>query len=145
LESQSSNRNVTQDVLDLLDTKQPLHTSEDFPSIPQPEIKAALDRLASRSMVAYETRDEEQVVLTSEAEKIVEEGSHEWKVWDVVKREGKVGIKELPVGLIISLLVQWFNCAHPFALHLFAFSLEETRERHKSFSPRASLQHPRLA
>jgi phenylalanyl-tRNA synthetase alpha chain len=102
LESQSSNRNVTQDVLDLLDTKQPLHTSEDFPSIPQPEIKAALDRLASRSMVAYETRDEEQVVLTSEAEKIVEEGSHEWKVWDVVKREGEVGIKELPVGLNIS-------------------------------------------
>ncbi|KAF2651133.1 phenylalanyl-tRNA synthetase-like protein alpha chain [Lophiostoma macrostomum CBS 122681] len=96
LESSNRNANVTQDVLDLLDTKQPLHTSEDFPSIPQPEIKAALDRLASRSMVVYETRDEEQVLLTGEAETIVEEGSHEWKVWEVVKREGKVGIKELP-------------------------------------------------
>ena len=97
---ESQNRNVTQDVLDLLDTK-PLHTSEDFPSIPQPEIKAALDRLASRSMVKYETSDTEQVILTPEAEAIVAEGSHEYKVWDAVKQAGKIPIKELPVGLLL--------------------------------------------
>ena len=95
---ESQNRNVTQDVLDLLDTKSPLHTAEDFPSIPQPEIKAALDRLGSRSMVEYETKDEEQALLTSEAEAIVADGSHEFKVWDAVRQAGKIPIKELPVG-----------------------------------------------
>ena len=84
-------RNVTQDVLDLLESKQ------DFPSIPQAEIKAALDRLASRSMVEYQTQDSEQVILTPEAESIVADGSHEFKVWKAVKDAGKVPIKELAV------------------------------------------------
>ncbi|KAF2186755.1 hypothetical protein K469DRAFT_687107 [Zopfia rhizophila CBS 207.26] len=86
---------VAQDVLDLLDTKSPLHSSDAFPSISQPEIKAALDRLASRSMVQYETSDKEQIVLTKEAETIVQEGSHEFKVWDAVKQHGGLPIKEL--------------------------------------------------
>ncbi|KAF2006329.1 hypothetical protein P154DRAFT_570390 [Amniculicola lignicola CBS 123094] len=94
LESHSAN--VTQDVLNLLDSKEPLHSSDDFPTIPQPEIKAALDRLASRSMVEYETSDTEEVTLTAEAETIVADGSHEYKVWDAVKQAGKIPIKELP-------------------------------------------------
>jgi phenylalanyl-tRNA synthetase alpha chain len=95
---ESKEQNVTQDVLDLLDTKQPLQTAQDFPSIPQAEIKAALDRLASRSMVEYQTNDSEQVLLTKEAEAIVADGSHEFKVWKAVKDAGKVPIKELAVG-----------------------------------------------
>ena len=75
----TDDRDVTQDVLDRLDQKQPLQTSEDFPSIPQAEIKAALDRLASRSMVEYQAHDTEQVLLTQEAETIVADGSHEYK------------------------------------------------------------------
>lgn len=93
----ADDRDVTQDVLDLLDQKQPLQTSEDFPSIPQAEIKAALDRLASRSMVEYQAHDSEQVLLTPEAEAIVADGSHEYKVWNAVKEAGKVPIKELAV------------------------------------------------
>ena len=94
---ESQNRNLTQEVLHLLDTK-PLQSSEDFPSIPQRDIKAALDRLASRSMIQYETKNSEQADLTEEGEAIVAEGSHEYKVWDAIRQAGKIPIKELPVG-----------------------------------------------
>ncbi|KAH9862792.1 hypothetical protein J1614_010885 [Plenodomus biglobosus] len=87
---------VTQQILDLLDTKPTLQTNEDFPTVSQAVIKAALDRLASRSMVTYQSKDEEKVVLTAEAEGIVESGSHEIKVWRVVKERGSVAVKELP-------------------------------------------------
>lgn len=90
------NGDLTQQVLDLLDTKEPLQTNEDFPNVAQAVIKAALDRLASRSMVAYQSKDEEKVLLTQEAEGIVDSGSHELKVWRVVKERGSVGVKELP-------------------------------------------------
>jgi phenylalanyl-tRNA synthetase alpha chain len=95
---QTQDRNLTQDVLDLLDTKSPLQTSDDFPSIPQREIKAALDRLASRAMVIYTTKDAEEAVLTPEADAIVANGSHEFIVWAAIKEHGKIPIKELPVG-----------------------------------------------
>jgi phenylalanyl-tRNA synthetase alpha chain len=49
-------------------------------------------------MVEYKTNDKEQVVLTSESEGIVANGSHEFKVWKAVKEAGKIAIKELPVG-----------------------------------------------
>lgn len=100
LETQD-NRNLTQEVLDLLDTKEPLQTNEDFPAVSQAVIKAALDRLASRSMVVYKSLDREVVGLTKEAEGIVEEGSHEFKVWKAVRDAGRVAIKELPVRLCI--------------------------------------------
>jgi len=96
---EAQNRNVTQEVLDILDSKSPFHTSEDFASISQKDIKAALDRLASRSMVSYETKDSEKALLTAEAEDIVEKGSHEYRVWSAVKEAGKIPIKELPVCL----------------------------------------------
>lgn len=95
---ETQGRNLTQDVLDLLDTKETLQSNEDFPAVPQRDIKAALDRLASRSMVEYKTLDKEQVNLTPESEGIVANGSHEFKVWKAVKEAGKIAIKELPVG-----------------------------------------------
>jgi phenylalanyl-tRNA synthetase alpha chain len=94
---ETQNRNLTQDILDLLDTKDTLQTNEDFPTIPQAEIKAALDRLASRSMVEYKSVNSDKVALTPESEGIVETGSHEIKVWRAIKEAGKVSIKELPV------------------------------------------------
>lgn len=94
---QNGGRDLTQQILDLLDTKEPLNTHDDFPSIPQNEIKAALDRLASRFMLTYDTQDSEQITLTSEGRQICDEGSHEYKVWDAVQKRGKVSIKELPV------------------------------------------------
>ena len=90
-------RDLTQEVLDLLDTKQSVATETDLPDVAQAEIKAALDRLASRNMVVYETNDQEQVILSKEGEQIANEGSHEFKVWEAVKRRGQVTIKELQV------------------------------------------------
>jgi len=92
-------RDLTQEVLDLLDTKQSVATESDLPDVAQAEIKAALDRLASRNMVVYETNDQEQVILSKEGEQIANEGSHEFKVWEVVKRRGQITIKELQVIL----------------------------------------------
>jgi hypothetical protein len=96
---QASGRDLTQEVLDLLSTKQTVATETDLADVAQAEIKAALDRLASRNMITYETNDQEQVVLTKEGEVIANEGSHEFKVWDAVKRRGQMPLKELQVML----------------------------------------------
>jgi phenylalanyl-tRNA synthetase alpha chain len=93
---ESQGRDLTSDILHRLDEKSPLQSSEDFPAVSQPEIKAALDRLASRSMVEYKTKDAEEASLTPEAEQIVAEGSHEYKVWKAVKDAGQIPLKELP-------------------------------------------------
>jgi phenylalanyl-tRNA synthetase alpha chain len=90
-------RDLTLQILELLDTKEPVQTNDDFPETPQHEIKAALDRLASRAMLTYETQEAEQVVLTSEGQTICNEGSHEYKVWHAVQQKGKLPLKELPV------------------------------------------------
>ncbi|PCG90578.1 Phenylalanyl-tRNA synthetase, class IIc, alpha subunit [Penicillium occitanis (nom. inval.)] len=76
---------LTAPVLDALSsTDQPLLSNETFPSVPFLNIKAALDRLASRSMVEYETIDKEALVLTEEGESIAANGSHEAKVFEAV-------------------------------------------------------------
>ena len=90
---------VTQLILDTLATKDvtPIFTSAEFPSIPRNEIKAALDRLASRSMIEYQTKDAEIILLTQEGEEICDQGSHEWKVWNAVKRSVRLEMKNLVV------------------------------------------------
>lgn len=91
-------RDVTKEVLDRLSTKSELETSSEFPQIPQNEIKSALDRLASRSMVEYKSIDTELVLLTAEGQTICDEGSHEWKVWNAVNTKGKIEMKDLIVS-----------------------------------------------
>ena len=87
---------VLSDVLHALDQHPPpIHTTEAFPGISQAEIKATLDRLASRGMVEYDTHDNEEVILTDEGQQICDEGSHEWKVWSTVKGRGRLPITEL--------------------------------------------------
>lgn len=90
-------RDVTQLILDHLENRTSFVTNAEFPEIPQNEIKAALDRLSSRSMIQYTTQDTEQVTLTAEGQQIVEQGSHEWKVWDTVRRLQRIEIKDLQV------------------------------------------------
>ena len=86
---------LTTRILQALEHDEPIRTADAFPNVSQGEIKAALDRLASRSMVEYETNDAEQVVLTEEGQQICDEGSHEWKVWEAVKSKGRLPIKDL--------------------------------------------------
>jgi phenylalanyl-tRNA synthetase alpha chain len=88
-------QDLTSQILTTLDSQEPINTAETFPQASQAEVKAALDRLASRGMVQYETNDTEQVVLTEEGQQICDEGSHEWKVWEAVKSKGRIPIKEL--------------------------------------------------
>lgn len=96
---QAGGRDLTLEILEALDSNPTFATSAQFPQISQNEVKAALDRLASRLMVTYETKDTEQVLLTPEAQGICDEGSHEYKVWDAVRKNGKIEIKELAVSL----------------------------------------------
>lgn len=88
-------RDLTLDILRQLEHEDPLKCPSD---VSQAEVKAALDRLASRSMVTYETNDREVVLLTGEGEQIANEGSHEYKVWKAVHDGGKLSLKELPVS-----------------------------------------------
>ena len=92
-------RDVTKEILEHLSLKPEFETSSEFPQIPQNEIKSALDRLASRSMVEYKSIDAEIVLLTAEGQSICDEGSHEWKVWNAVKSKGKIEMKDLQVSL----------------------------------------------
>nr|POE68865.1 phenylalanine--trna ligase alpha subunit [Quercus suber] len=93
-QTNGGSRDLTLEILETLETQDPLQTQDAFPQISQAEIKAALDRLASRAMLTYDTNDNEEVVLTSEGQQICDEGSHEWKVWDAVKMSGRLSLKD---------------------------------------------------
>lgn len=92
----SGSQDITAEILTQLDTSGPFTTSDVFPSLGPIEIKAAVDRLANRDMIEYDTVDKEIVALTEEAEGLASGGSWEYRVWDVVSQKGSVGIKELP-------------------------------------------------
>lgn len=91
------NRDLTKEILDELDTRGAFASQDAFPDVSQAEVKAALDRLASRLMISYNAVDTDQVELTSEGQTICDEGSHEFKVYDAVRRAGKIELKELQV------------------------------------------------
>ena len=90
---------LTSQVLDALsESNDPVRTANAFPSVPSTTVKSALDRLGSREMISYNTIDREEAVLTDEANGIVEDGSHEAKVFEAVRKavEG-LKITDLPV------------------------------------------------
>ncbi|OAA45377.1 phenylalanyl-tRNA synthetase alpha chain [Metarhizium rileyi] len=72
-------------ILLALDTESPLLSSAAFPTIPSTEVKGALDRLASRDMVKYETIDREEAILEPEGEQIAANGSHEARVFEALR------------------------------------------------------------
>ncbi|RHZ47202.1 phenylalanine--tRNA ligase subunit alpha [Aspergillus thermomutatus] len=76
---------LTNPILDALSASDgPILSDEAFPSTPSLNIKSALDRLASRNMVEYETMEREAIALTQEGEEIAANGSHEAKVFQAV-------------------------------------------------------------
>lgn len=97
------NRDLTQEILDQLSTKESINTSNDFPEINQLLIKAALDRLASRSMITYDTSTGERVQLTEEGQQIHENGSHEYRVWAAVHERKRLALKDLAVRISFSI------------------------------------------
>lgn len=76
----------------------PLVSFEAFPDVEPTVLKGALDSLHSREMVTYATIDSEEPILNDEAEGIVEEGSHEARVYEAVCNAlDGIKISELPV------------------------------------------------
>lgn len=76
---------LTSKVLIALDHKEPLLSAEAFPSVKSADVKSALDRLASRSMVIYETIDREEPILEAEGQEITANGSHEARVFEALQ------------------------------------------------------------
>lgn len=91
---------LTSQILKALSEKSPLLSAEAFPTIAFQDIKAALDRLASRSMITYETIDKEEAILEPEAEQMAEHGSHEARVFEALRNalEG-LTIQELETAI----------------------------------------------
>ncbi|KAJ5212243.1 Phenylalanine--tRNA ligase alpha subunit [Penicillium cinerascens] len=89
---------LTTAILDALSASDaPILSNQAFPSDPSLNVKSALDRLASRLMVEYETKEKDIIVLTSEGEAIVANGSHEARVFNaVVKALDGLKITDLP-------------------------------------------------
>jgi phenylalanyl-tRNA synthetase alpha chain len=77
---------LTSKILHALEHKEPLLTVEAFPSVKSADIKSALDRLGSRSMVTYETIDREEPVLEAEGQDITANGSHEARVFEALQK-----------------------------------------------------------
>lgn len=72
-------------ILESLDKSSPLLSAEAFPTSSFVEVKAALDRLASRDMVTYDTIEREEAILEPEGEQIAENGSHEARVFEALR------------------------------------------------------------
>lgn len=89
---------LAQDILDYLGEHETFKSTDAFPDASQQEIKASLDRLASRSMLEYQQLSDEIVVLLEEGQEIVDQGSPEFRVWDLIRQRGKMGVKEVGVS-----------------------------------------------
>lgn len=77
---------LTSVVLHALEKQDPLLSTDAFPGQKSADIKSALDRLASRSMITYETIDREEAVLEPEAQEIAANGSHEARVFEALRQ-----------------------------------------------------------
>lgn len=132
---QANGTDLTLDILEKLENTDPLHTEDAYPEVPQAQLKAALDRLASRAMLEYDTNDAERVVLTAEGQQIADEGSHEYKVWEAVKAAGKLGVKDpslatpnAKVGLGNAMKLKWVKKDGDALVSLQESVRDQTRE-----------------
>ena len=88
------------EILQLLSENDPILSSEAIPLQKSADVKAALDRLASRYMVRYETIDREEAILEDEGAEIEANGSHEARVFEALRKavEG-LTVKELEAAI----------------------------------------------
>lgn len=85
--TQGGQGDLPSEILQLLSQHEPILSAVALPTIKSNDVKAALDRLASRSMVTYETLEREEMILDSEAEGIVANGSHEARVFELLSTQ----------------------------------------------------------
>lgn len=117
--AQSGQGDLPSEILQLLSKQEPILSTEAFPSLKSNEVKAALDRLASRSMITYETIDREEMVLEPEGEGIVKNGSHEARVFELLSSQmegltlGELGEsmskEEAKVGQMRAFKAKWIG------------------------------------
>lgn len=82
----SQQGDLPSEILLALSNSEPILSSEIFPSYKSADIKSALDRLGSRSMITYETIDREDAILEPEAVEIEANGSHEARVFEALQQ-----------------------------------------------------------
>lgn len=73
-------------ILQALSQNEPILSSDAFTSTKSVEVKSALDRLASRSMITYDTIDREEALLEAEGLEIAANGSHEARVFEALRQ-----------------------------------------------------------
>lgn len=77
---------LTTEILQTLESADgPILSSNAFPQYSSSDIKGALDRLLSRSMVTYDSIEKEEALLESEAVEIEANGSHETRVFEALR------------------------------------------------------------
>jgi phenylalanyl-tRNA synthetase alpha chain len=88
------------EILELLSKNDPILSSVALPLQKSTDVKGALDRLASRSMITYETIDREEAMLEDEGAEIEANGSHEARVFEALRKavEG-LTVKELEAAI----------------------------------------------
>lgn len=82
----ASSGDLPSEILLALSKSEPILSQEAFPNATFAEVKAALDKLASRSMVTYKTIEKDEAALEPEAEGIVANGSHEARVFEALRQ-----------------------------------------------------------
>jgi phenylalanyl-tRNA synthetase alpha chain len=81
-----SSRDLTTDILVALSKNDPVLSAETFPDLAFVALKAALDRLASRSMIVYTPIERDEAILEPEGEQIAQHGSHEARVFEALRQ-----------------------------------------------------------
>ena len=84
--TEASPKDLTHQILHALSQAEPILSAEAFPQAGFTDVKAALDRLASRDMVKYDTIEREEAILEAEGEQIAANGSHEARVFEALRQ-----------------------------------------------------------
>lgn len=131
---------LTLEILQTLSKTSPILSQEVFPQASFSELKAALDRLASRSMVTYEQIEKDEPILEPEGEQIVANGSHEARVFEALRQaveglsvqdlEKTIGDKSVTkVGQGKAFKEKWIAKTSDGKLKASVSALQDTRSR----------------
>jgi len=73
-------------ILHKLSQKDPFVSAQEFPDTKSTDVRGALDKLAARLMVSFETLERDEAILEPEGEEIAAKGSHEARVFEALRQ-----------------------------------------------------------
>ncbi|KAH3679859.1 hypothetical protein WICMUC_000602 [Wickerhamomyces mucosus] len=83
-------------ILQALDKKGTIENSQnEFPEYDSQQVQAALNSLLARSKITYKTIEKDQFNLTEEAQDIVKNGSHEFRLLETISKLQQLKISEV--------------------------------------------------